>query len=1042
MSEAESKPINIPWAPLLALIATIAGLSALLPSRSARPSAAGIEVSLPRGKEVSARLWQDPLQVVSEAEARRLKDTQSKDGNTGKPDWGELKVEFDKLILKEQSPLVLMVCVPDSPYAEDVERRLRDRTAVLQALAAEGYVPRHSTVLKYVLSNDCRYPNYALPFESFGPLDKAFFPPQAPDTQRRNILIVWIGDGYLGDQPLSGLAGVVKHLIDEGESDASQEPRKLPEVRILGPSSTGQYRKMLEELEQATTQAFAETKRLLSHAQVYSCKATGADSVLREGVEWVGNDRTGESADAVQKRMREGVPDSHFFCARTTATDEQFCAALWKELKQRRIKNDAHIAVLSELDSFYGRASIRTFVTTIPSEGMDRQLDSRHVHTYFYMAGIDGALPKNALGIEEKTSKEESLGANAPSPLQEATEGHSQLDYFRRLADALAQENQRLIASAQKGEEGKTSRDGFKAVIVLGSDIYDKLQILRTLRPRLSTALFMTNGLDARFGHPDEWEETRNLIVAAGQPLRLNWPANDNSPLPFRDSIQTSVYLAARHALNATDQFATNDYPTKDWRGRAQLFEIGKRGPVPLGIEGLDVGNQLEVPRWGPIIIGVGVLIAIFLLVRCQTARPFEKSASEGVWQRLYLWFSRADLAVPGALLMSGGVTCMRYCLQKPSTAEPFALYDGISIGPGDFVRLFVFFLAIHFVCKILIGLENNAQNLAADFGLVPALAERRTASSGEEKWSPIRAQGSRFFGQIKLHERINQLWPHTEPPKGGHVDARSVLMRYYGWTTPGKRCLRALAYLILYLILMFAIVYAFPSANPDLPVRGGAWGFSIGILFAAVIAMLFVTFLVVDATTVNCLFIRDLNSGHTDWNLNQTFPPQSQFKFSNYLAMLEPDDCADYLDIQYIARRSDIVNRLIYFPFILVALLIAARWSKTDGYTWSGMLVVIFALNVSSAIYCAIRLPIEARAARSETLRRLRCNLFRRRAAEAVEPPPRLSNAVALKAVISEIENLRQGAFVGIWEQPLLRAILVPSGGVGLWALLDLIPS
>jgi len=145
MPETDSKGFNIPWAPLLALVATIAGLATLLPARSARPPAGGMDFA--GSKSVSARLWQDPLQVVSEAEARLHKDTQQ-----GKPiGWDDLRKEYKKLAeANGGSPLVMMVCVPHSPYAEEVERRVRDRVAVLQALAAEGYFPRHSTSLKYV----------------------------------------------------------------------------------------------------------------------------------------------------------------------------------------------------------------------------------------------------------------------------------------------------------------------------------------------------------------------------------------------------------------------------------------------------------------------------------------------------------------------------------------------------------------------------------------------------------------------------------------------------------------------------------------------------------------------------------------------------------------------------------------------------------------------------------------------------------------------------------------------------------------------------
>jgi len=373
--------------------------------------------------------------------------------------------------------------------------------------------------------------------------------------------------------------------------------------------------------------------------------------------------------------------------------------------------------VLAELDSFSGLALPTTFRRAVPKAYRGKI----HIHTYTYAAGIDGALPKNALGIEEKADKDSSSGTKASTPVQEAPEGQSQIDYFRRLADTLEWENKRIIA-------GDKSRKGIQAVVVLGGDIYDKLQILRTLRPRLSGALFLTNGLDARYGHPDEWEETRNLIVAASYPLQVDWKKKmfkRDEPLfpPFRDSVQTATYWAARHAINTDGKLQ---------RGHVGLYEIGKSGPVLLreakpgdpAHPGLH-WQKRDLPwhsHWGADLIAVAMLVLMaWLLLRYTREAPIESRSKLG---RVAGWASRSDLAVPMIILLSAAITCWRYCSQDPNTAEPFALYDGISIWPGDFVRLCVLLLAVHFIFKILVDLGANSQKLhlarVLDRGLHP----------------------------------------------------------------------------------------------------------------------------------------------------------------------------------------------------------------------------------------------------------------------------------------------------------------------------------
>ena len=81
---------------------------------------------------------------------------------------------------------------------------------------------------------------------------------------------------------------------------------------------------------------------------------------------------------------------------------------------------------------------------------------------------------------------------------------------------------------------------GLKAVGLLGSDVYDKLELLRALRPVLPGTTFFTNHLDARFSHPDEWKETHNLIVVSENTLSLEGRGQENSP--FRDSGQTDFF--------------------------------------------------------------------------------------------------------------------------------------------------------------------------------------------------------------------------------------------------------------------------------------------------------------------------------------------------------------------------------------------------------------------------------------------------------------------------------------------------------------------
>lgn len=46
-----------------------------------------------------------------------------------------------------------------------------------------------------------------------------------------------------------------------------------------------------------------------------------------------------------------------------------------------------------------------------------------------------------------------------------------------------------------------------------------------------------------------------------------------------------------------------------------------------------------------------------------------------------------------------------------------------------------------------------------------------------------------------------------------------------------------------------------------------------------------------------------------------------------------------------------------------------------------------------------------------------------------------------AIDTMIAEIQTTHQGAFAFLWEQPAIRALLLPSGGIGLLTLWQYLP-
>jgi hypothetical protein len=242
------------------------------------------------------------------------------------------------------------------------------------------------------------------------------------------------------------------------------------------------------------------------------------------------------------------------------------------------------IALISEWDSFYSRALIESFKAQVADDahlGSDenhhRDVVDQWILRFSYLRGLDGRLP------EESASNDKVAGADPGknkeltqidfSPL-EKSDGNSQLDYLRRLADHIAQEDE---AYRRNGESG------IGAIGVLGVDAYDKLLVLQALKSRMPYKLFFSTDLDARMLQRGQAQTTRNLILAAPYGLTLTRALQQDVP-PFRDSLQSAVFISVLAAL-APQSFdakrAKFDYSKSELLSPG-IYEVGISGFIPL----------------------------------------------------------------------------------------------------------------------------------------------------------------------------------------------------------------------------------------------------------------------------------------------------------------------------------------------------------------------------------------------------------------------------------------------------------------------------
>jgi hypothetical protein len=235
--------------------------------------------------------------------------------------------------------------------------------------------------------------------------------------------------------------------------------------------------------------------------------------------------------------------------------------------------------------------------------------------------------------------------------------------------------------------------------------------------------------------------------------------------------------------------------------------------------------------------------------------------------------------------------------------------------------------------------------------------------------------------------------------------------------------------------LLVLWIFLELVFGNPPAPARGGLsfWFYAIVSGLLNVMA-LFLTIFVADTILLCWKVITSLRrEADTPWSDHTcVWPIATLEKFSNRVG-LQCVDLEHWIDLVFISKRTKCVTTLIYFPFIVVALLIVSRSRLFANYAPSLPEMIVMGVGLLVVTGSAIRLrqaaeASRAKAHRSSTIRS--CWRGKPRAGRSARP--------SWKCSCSACRSLHEGALTPFSQQPLLRAILLPLGTFGGTALAE----
>jgi prepilin signal peptidase PulO-like enzyme (type II secretory pathway) len=388
-----------------------------------------------------------------------------------------------------------------------------------------------------------------------------------------------------------------------------------------------------------------------------------------------------------------------------------------------------------------------------------------------------------------------------------------------------------------------------------------------------------------------------------------------------------------------------------------------------------------------------------------QNRRTIEEAAPGALFSFAYPFaltrrslsnFARFGWIAPAAMLLVLLLAVMDN--QASGEGEPFSWTDGVSVWPGQFIRLLAVALSITFILRGEEDLRRNQLELSRHFML---------PDGNEDKWP--RGKGISDWLHFSAGVRAKDLWLE------------------YRWL--GRRTQRAKRIIIMsafYFFSLFSLAYAFGDMQP-MPIRGViCFALNFFLLMMAVITTILLNFFVVDATRLCQRFIQNLSDAPT------IYPQATLRKFCGGIEPAADDDLDEWLDMQIIAGRSAEVSKLIYYPFITLLLLIAARAGYWDNWAWQPLLILIFALNTAWAVSSAFVLQRSAKQAKARALKSVRQKLSR---LPEKGSEPRIKR---LNKIQEDISAMNSGAFAGYLNNPILGALSLPVIGTAVALAID----
>lgn len=689
-----------------------------------------------------------------------------------------------------------------------------------------------------------------------------------------------------------------------------------------------------------------------------------------------------------------------------------------------------------------------------------------------------------ATGTDAANGKSPPGNSTGDSKQIERPEGQGQFDYLRRLALRLRAQDAEARRNGEPGIHavGVLGSDVYDKLIVL--------QVLKPLLP--SAVFFTTDldaqmlhPLELDWTHNLVVASSFGLELAPG--LQAGTPPFRDA---YQTSLYLTTLIAltnlespactdgpsAGAAVNGL--CPVNQKVINGWQCQPRLFEIGRRGAFDLSLSADPSHRNMCDPYPVTASNSCG---SIDRLPDCVSVHPTASrlypepnafasrislialtvglialALAMGAWQRIWAWASSdaevsrpkwwqvrttqlyimAAAGVALLVVIAWGLPSMLIAASRFLTQDvngtPITLFEGVSSWPTELIRLVALLLSIGFILRGWKKLHANLDHVSA---IMHWERERRV----------LIAEVAAEYDHWTWWQRILQMLSFqvssygdgpVNPATGLRPDAEEFWRKYIYQGRTSARLFRISVAVILYLLFAWTVFAIFPFAPS--PFRGElAKSIDVALILCAVVSMAFLIFFVADATVLCYQLIRAVSRHKaavhgqhprgSDAPVTTRWPQTTLAYFADEL-QIDPRYVDPWITVDVIGLRTKAVSRLIYYPYVVISLVVIARHPVFDNWPMPLALMIILGVGLLIVTACALMLRSAAERARRRAIWQLTNDLLR--------ADPRTASQI--EVLIGQIGKYDTGSFASYRQQPLLRAVMLPLGSFGGASLLQ----